>query len=150
MTTTQPLSYCVVCDKRPGECDHDGPRYLDPIVYERVDGGGYRVPEHERERWDYDGWTGKTMPPTITKPKPKTLQEVMAAVQLHVFLSQNIRTAIIDAYDANPMQVTLLADHLTEQAAHLENPTGLFISRLRQIELPIPDPSASKREDDII
>jgi hypothetical protein len=56
MNRAQP-SYCVVCDALPGECNHDGPRYLDPIRYEEMTEPGsktrtWKVPEHERWRVD--------------------------------------------------------------------------------------------------
>jgi len=64
------LGRCCECDALPGECEHDGRRYLPPIVYERVSGDEpketvWRIPDHEQERF----WNGPRLPSYALGPR---------------------------------------------------------------------------------
>jgi hypothetical protein len=78
------MSYCCECDARPGQCEHTGRRYLDPIVYEHVSGDTpktnvWRVPEHEQERFD----NGPRLPAYALGPRvdPRAEPETFGPVE---------------------------------------------------------------------
>ncbi len=135
MTSLQALSYCATCDARPGECDHKGQRYLNPIAYEAVDGGGWKVPDHERERWDNDDVSSVHPTATVTaiRPEPKPLPEIIRDLEGIVFLSDHVRTLIHDAYDTSPLQTWQLAENIKQRAAHMASPGGVLVSQLKTI-----------------
>src|ERR1043166_2844303 len=64
-----PTSYCSECDAPPNQCQHNAPRYLDPIIYEPLTNPegkhvGWKVPHHEQKR----GNNQIAAPPTNTTP----------------------------------------------------------------------------------
>ncbi len=136
-TSNEPLSYCGICDKGPGQCEHAGPRYLQPIAYEKVS-GGWRVPDPERKRWDYEGWGKSSGSPHWREtsapkgPVPMTLQQIIESFDGIIFLDQTLSTNLHDAYELYPIQVSQLATHAATSAS-LTNPAGFLATKLREM-----------------
>ena len=137
------LSHCCECDAHPGECSHRGPRYLAPISYEPVkqDGKtiGWRVPEHERERWEHPV-------KGVRPPEPGTiardLDELQAELERHVFVDAGLERALRAAHEVDALRTTKLVEHVIAQtlAGRLESPGGLLWKRARDIaQRPEPD-----------
>lgn len=85
-------SYCCQCDALPGKCDHEGPRYLDLIGYERVEQGPaarpvWRVPKGERWRTDNPPSVWKHLHPReldYGAARPEEFPPVTTALADHV------------------------------------------------------------------
>lgn len=135
-TTDRPtVSYCVQCDALPGKCAHTGPRYLDPIVYEATEESGWRVPDTERKRWDYNGWVGgkRTDGNDLERAAPQLLRDLLIALEPIVLLDEQLRALIADSYEANAFQTGLAIDSVRKRASDLQNPSGWLVKRLREI-----------------
>lgn len=116
-------SYCVICDALPGECDHNGARYLDPILYE--DGG--RVPDHERERWRKWGKGSSTYTPAIDT---ETLSLAAILELLDPWQpSEQLIERLTVAYGQYPVWLSRLTRAILDTAG-VRNPCGLLWHRL--------------------
>jgi len=125
------LSHCVVCDAHPGACSHTGAgaRYLHPIVYEPVAAGGWRVPEHERARWD-------NPPPVDRTPVD---EETLAHDAILDLLdpwhpTAQLRMRLAEAYRVDPVRVSRLTTAIMD-APGVRNPCGLLYVRLVELDL---------------
>ncbi len=132
-------THCCECDAHTDECDHGGPRYLNPIVYEPVlnDGGqkiGLQVPEHERARWD--------AAPLTVAPKPKVNQEardidaVVRDISDIVYLDPPLEANLRTTHALDPLGVSRLAAATIAGAAtgKLTSPGGFLMKRLAEIQ----------------
>ncbi len=131
--TTATVSYCVVCDALPGECTHNTHRYLADITYEPQESGGWKVPEHERERWE--------APPLRPEPRPvneeaMTVQAILAMLEPVAYIDDRLELRIRDAYEQDPLRMTRLAVSVSEAAAagSLRNAGGLLHSRVVELQ----------------
>jgi len=122
------LSHCVACDAHPGQCSHTGARYLHPIVYEPV-AGGYRVPEHERARWD----TPAPVDRTPVDEETLSLETLLDLLDPHLPSPQLVARLTV-AYQLDAARVSRLTSRLIEQADE-RGPCGLLFTRLSALEL---------------
>ncbi len=126
-------SYCVHCDAEPGDCTHNGNRYLEDIVYEDTI-GGWKVPEHERARWD--------AAPLLVTPKPtvdptaKDIEDIVLDLAGVVYLDHPLEVRLRTTHAIDPVMVSRLAAATIEGATRgsLTNPGGFLTSRLADIE----------------
>jgi hypothetical protein len=128
-----PPNHCATCDAIPGECEHPSARYLPEIVYGRAESGfGWRVPDHERERWEHPPKAVRAEAPT-EEPKPlqRLVVELEAWLDLDPFLERELRRV----YEGEPLRVTRAAEQIVRdvQAGRLRSPGGLLRKRLREI-----------------
>jgi hypothetical protein len=134
------VSYCAICDELPGECDHAGHRYLDPIAYEDVldvSGAriGSRVPEgDERERWDNPPARGEgrsALPANDARP----VQKLVLELEAFAYLDTQAESLLRSVYELEPQKTTRLVDATIAKVRtkSLNNPEGFLVSRLRQI-----------------
>jgi len=127
------LSHCNECDAHPGECSHRGPRYLHPIAYEPIaneDGEriGWRVPEHERERWDN---------PPKSPPSRRVDIETLSLDALTdrldpLFPDPPLLARLAAAYAVDPVRVSGLTTRILGQP-NLRNPSGVLWVQLGSI-----------------
>jgi hypothetical protein len=130
--TATTLSYCTVCDALPGECSHNGARYLDDVVYEREEGLGWKVPDAERDRWNHPVKVHAPAPPgQEPTPLPRLIVEVEAWISLDHALEERLGAA----YERDPLKTTRLCDNIVRAAAagSLSSPGGLLWKRLGEI-----------------
>ena len=109
-----------------------GVRYLEDIVYERVPGGGWKVPEHERDRWATPPvWKAAPVPAQEAKPLERLVVELEAWVDLDALLERQLR----NAYDVQPVRVTRAVASVISaaEARSLRNPAGVLMRRRRDI-----------------
>ena len=119
--------------------DDTGVRYLEDIVYERVPGGGWKVPDHERDRWDNPPvWKAAPAPEQQAKPLERLVVELEAWVDLDALLERQLR----NAYDVQPVRVTRAVASVISaaEARSLRNPAGVLMRRLRDIVKGQPTP----------
>ncbi len=126
------MSYCVVCDSAPGDCAHHQQRYLDDITYQDNGAGGWKVPAHERERWD-------AVPTPIQRTeteRPKELEVLFSELDGPIYLDPGIKARIQEVYDLNPVRVTRLTTWFLANATggNVRNPAGILWKRLGEIE----------------
>ncbi len=108
------------------------PAHLEPIQYEPVAGQGWRVPDHERERWDSD--IASVHPQAATaKPDAPTLDHILDDLEAIVFLSDALRTLVASSYETNPHQTWQLVENIKRRTGTLENPAGVLVVELRKI-----------------
>lgn len=131
--TTAVASHCVICDAEPGGCNHSGHRYLADITYEPHESGGWKVPEHEQERWH--------APPLRPEPRPvneeaMTVQAILAMLEPHAYIDDRLELRIRDAYEIDPFRMTRLAVSISESAAtgQLRNAGGLLHTRVVELQ----------------
>ena len=132
LAETVPRSYCVVCDAEPGQCSHSAGRYLEEIVYERVPGEGWAVPEHERERWENPP---KLAAPSRPQEQPKPIQQLVVELEAWIDLGVELERKLREVYEREPLRVTRAANSVIEatQAGRLTSPGGLLMKRLREL-----------------
>ena len=136
MTELEQLqSYCSVCDAPPGACDHNAHRYLDEIVYKRVPEGWACPNEAEKHRF----WNPPHLHFAESAPKkgiePKPIQQIIVELEGWMLIEQPLETELRATYQLNPRSVTLIAQHVVDdaEAGRLRNPAGLLVSKLRSL-----------------
>lgn len=116
------MSYCVVCDSTVEPCPEHPTvrRYLDPIVYERIE-RAWGVPEGERTRWDNPAPVERRAA-GATRP----IQHLVVELEAWVFLSESLEATVRAAYKANAMRTTRLIEKVVAgaQEQSLKNPEG--------------------------
>lgn len=124
---------CIVCDAPLGGCEHDARRYLGPILYEREEGAkGWRVPEHERERWEN--------PPHIVSNTPTetvvALSDLYDQVSGVCKIGSPLERRLGLEYDSDPMRVSRIVRQFLEDAGskRLHSPGGVLYNRLGSSE----------------
>lgn len=134
-----PVSYCVVCDALPGECDHNGHRYLDPIQYEKVEApeGGrvsWRVPDSERARVDNPPSTWPKAPPRQHRPA-RPLDELLADASRHVYVDDRLEGQLESLYAFDPVAVTEIVAAVIDGAGtgSMHSPSAFLASRLKRL-----------------
>jgi len=115
------------------------PSYLEPIEYEPITDHqgrtvGWRVPEHEKPRWDNPPQYHIT--PRQVEAEPVPLEAICASLDEIMFLSDDIRTLLATSYEHDPQQTSRLAQHVERNASTLRNPAGLLVKRLREMRAP--------------
>jgi hypothetical protein len=127
------ISYCVVCDALPDECDHDGPRYLDPIVYENAT-AGWRVPDRERDRWNNHRWSNPPRPNANPETIPG-IQRLIVQLEDWMEISPALEFTIRAKYEINPVRTCRICEHVIDRAkaGKSTNPPGLLTVRLQEI-----------------
>lgn len=125
-------SYCIRCDAPTGdECGHDAPRYLEPLIYERTEEGGYRVPAAERERFDN--------PITVERPLVNEnvvpIQRLVVQLEAFVLLDKPLEKRVRSAYDVHPGKVSRIVENVVaqSQAGRLHSPGGVLVAKLREL-----------------
>ena len=119
-----------------------GVRYLEPIVYTRIPGAGWRVPEDERERWDdsevVQASYRATAPTRGATQEAKPVQQLVVELEAWVDLDQVLERQLRNAYEAEPLRVTRAVATVIDGARNgrLRNPPGLLWRRLRDIVSP--------------
>ena len=136
MSAATLVSYCTVCDAPPGGCQHNAARYLDDIEYEKVERDGeamaWRVPEHERDRWEHPVMA---TPPAAPGTEPEPLARLVAQLEQIVGLDVALEHRLADAYDVDALRVTRLCVSVCRSTAagRLDSPTGLLWKRLGEL-----------------
>lgn len=123
-------SLCIVCDALPGACSHDARRYLEPITYEKGEGGrGWRVPDSERERWENPPHIASS--PTIETPIP--LADLADAIAQLIEVSVPLERLLGTLYERDPLAVSRLVTRTLDDAAtgNVRSLGGLLYTRLR-------------------
>lgn len=130
--TTTTVTYCAECDAKPGECEHRGRLYLDPVVYTRAEAGGWIVPEHEQHRFHNPPVITKAPPPAA---EPVAIQQLIVQLEEHIYLDEPLETKLRTAYEHDPHRVTRLAESviLAARAGNSTNPGGLLNKLLTQL-----------------
>lgn len=108
------------------------PATLEPIVYERAEGGGWRVPDDERERWDNPPRVVEaSMPTTRARPLPELVVELEGCLYLDDRLSARVR----ELYEDDPARATRLIESVLEKAraGQLRSPAGFLASALLKV-----------------
>jgi len=129
-------SSCTICDAAPGGCSHRATRYLeDPIVYTQVfnekgEPAGWRVPDHERHRWDNPVKGTKPAPIGTT---PRELVGLRDDLDRVVFLDSNLVALLKEAHERDALRTTRAVESVLKSLANLDNPTGLLAKYLREI-----------------
>lgn len=126
--------------------EESGRRYLDPIDYEPVvdEHGariGWRVPEHERDRWDNPPRFKEAARPA---EQPRPLSQLVVELEAWVDLDPKLERSVRAAYDRDPLRVTRLVVSVVGKAERREirNPAGLLWRRLQDIaQRPDPPPT---------
>jgi hypothetical protein len=105
------------------------PATLEPIIYERAEGGGWRVPDDERERWDN--------PPRVDAPKGHTtaarpLPELVLELEGCLYLDDRLGGRLRELYEADPPRTTHLVELVLEKAraGELRSPSGFLAAKL--------------------
>ena len=117
----------------PTHTDPDtGVRYLEPISYERVP-EGWRVPDHERERWDNP--PRHQAPRQQQQPEPKPVQQLVVELEARLELGTSLEAELRELYDREPMRVTRAVESVLAgiEARRLHTPGGLLRKLLRDI-----------------
>lgn len=133
------VSYCVVCDALPGECDHAGPRYLDPIVYERVEGTGaksrWHVPDSERWRVDNPPSTWPQPAPRQHTAPAEPLGHLIAKLEAWIELDDKLEGDLRETYAHDPDKTSRLVLSIIEKAEsrQVRSPAGLLVTKLREL-----------------
>ncbi len=114
------------------------PATLEPILYEPIlnDAGqrvGWKVPDHERERWESGSGYRSGTPETGTA---RPVKHLVAALEACLYLDDRLEARVRALYELDAPKITRLVDHTIEQAraGRLDNPAGFLASRLRAIE----------------
>lgn len=109
------------------------PATLEPIIYERVESGGWRVPDHERERWENPPRFDKA---ARTTGEAKPIAHLLAELDAWIYLDDRLEARLREVYDADPIRATRLAESVIEktQAGGLHSPAGFLSSRLRSFK----------------
>ena len=136
MPVAAPVSFCTVCDALPGECAHTGPRYLADIEYEKVERDGeamaWRVPEHERDRWEHPVMA---TPPAAPGVEPEPLDILVARLEPVIDLSFALEGRLAAAHNRDALRTTRIVVHVLRAAVDgsLKSPGGYLWKRLGEL-----------------
>lgn len=128
-------SYCTICDTATRPCaSHPGTaRYLDPIVYVRAEGNGWKAPEAEREDW-------QRRPLPIEKARrfdaeARPLQQLLVELEAWLFLSNRLEADVRSAYAVNALRTTRLVEKVVvgAQEQTLGNAAGYLAKHVADI-----------------
>jgi hypothetical protein len=129
-------SSCTICDAPPGDCSHRATRYLEePIVYTQVfneqgEPAGWRVPDHERKRWDNPVKAPKPAPIGTT---PRELPGLLADLDASMWVDSSLRIMLNEAYEVDQLRTTRAVESVLPRIPSLTSPAGVLVNYLKEI-----------------
>lgn len=124
------------CDALPGACAHSGLRIMGPIMYQAIEGEGahtrWAIPEHEKARIESGPGLSKSAPSSQT---PVGIYELIEELEERMELDAALTLQLERCYSTHPLRVTRAVAVVIEghDTGKLHRPTGLLVSRLREI-----------------
>lgn len=147
------ITLCIHCDAPPGQCAHAAGRYYNnPIRMQPITKNGkhvgYVVDERDRARWEAP--TVRATPPVKPSEQPRPIQHLIADLEAWIDLRPKLERRIREAHARSPLRLTRAVTAVVDGAEHnrLSNPTGVLISRLREIEAQQPEYHQPAEPDD--
>lgn len=131
---------CGLCLDVDPDCDHDGPRVLGEIRYERAESSTataihWHVPDHERARIERPPSTWPTTAPRHTMTEAAPLQALIAQLDNHLDLDDPLEGLLRETYAHDPLKTSRLVSYIIGkcESRELRSPGGFLATRLHDL-----------------
>ena len=111
--------------------EESGARYLEDISYERMECGGWKIPDSERARCDQPV---RGEPRTVAAPMYRDFDNLVAELAYWLFLDHRLKAQLKELYNRDPVRATRMVERVVTAASAggLSSPDGYLASLLKQ------------------